>query len=927
MIKRFIHLVLAVILSLLYMLFPSGNTFCQNNSSEFYMENSNLGKNFWIALPQNALDQEGIQLEGIEIIVVPVKKTDVTLEYYGSGFVKTIKDAEPFQPVEFSFNNNIIGESWIVKEGEKVENKGIHIYSDELVAVSSINVRKWSSEGFLAIPTEAWGTEYLHCSYYDDHENNRDRGSGFIIVSGHNGTNVKVELRGKGQGLAQTLGGRDIGETFNVTLNKGQTYFVRGDGTVDGAFDLSGTKLTSEKPFGVISCHVRTNIPSSHNSLFRDNLAETLMPLRLWGQNFVTVEFSRQQSGGRTGKGDLLRIMTSRASNKIQCGFYDRSTGKLYSQPSPTLNKEGSYYSPLEVNHVPYYRNSNTCVYGVTSIQCSEPAQVMQYAFSMQWDGDLNWDPMQINIPPVEQFVSNAVFVTPSDHLGFNTNELNLFAIADPSDDNFETLKTVTLDGEEIHKKHGVFITNKIPGTNIHWVKITVQPGVHIIRSKTKFGGYLTGFKVYYSYGWPISTGTIDLENEDYNYPEINVSGECGEYNIEASDDYNDDSGIRRAFLIEEESSNYVFEWISPDKFDPANKIKQVKFKLEPVDNNLYGKAKFAVLDRANNVVIDSVEYFPDSLLTEYKEIDFGKSRVSDTIPRVMAMFNNSKAVLEVLRVRLAIGDHFEIVEEDLIDGFVLDTIGGEVIHVNYLPYRENPDDPDYDTLIFETECNLFKVNLQGSGIMPRIAVTDYDFGEAKVEERLCLEEINGNGFRIENRGSDDLTVKAIAGFEEPFEISNTTPGLPIELQPGELVYLKSICFMPLDTGDFSTTVTIKSDAMGGDSLSLLAGRGYKEQDTTDIFEKEKLVTGLKIIPNPVNKKDFIIRFTSQESRKIDISVVDLMGNELLRFDEEYIREGENSFRIELQNASTGMYLLFIKSPEINIVKKFILLN
>ena len=61
---------------------------------------------------------------------------------------------------------------------------------------------------------------------------------------------------------AQTLGGHDIGDVISARLDRGETYMVRGNGRTKGIYDLTGTKITSEKPFGLISFHMRTMIPS-----------------------------------------------------------------------------------------------------------------------------------------------------------------------------------------------------------------------------------------------------------------------------------------------------------------------------------------------------------------------------------------------------------------------------------------------------------------------------------------------------------------------------------------------------------------------------------------------------------------------------------------------------------------------------------------
>ena len=91
----------------------------------FVLENNNLGKKFWLALPQNAREQDALAEVGLEIIVVPIKKADIQIEVTEFGFLKTVKDAEPFKPVVFSSRNGGAQYTWVVKESEKVQNLGV----------------------------------------------------------------------------------------------------------------------------------------------------------------------------------------------------------------------------------------------------------------------------------------------------------------------------------------------------------------------------------------------------------------------------------------------------------------------------------------------------------------------------------------------------------------------------------------------------------------------------------------------------------------------------------------------------------------------------------------------------------------------------------------------------------------------------------
>jgi hypothetical protein len=270
------------------------------NDRSFF--NTAQGQEFWIAIPPNEADGQPVGNTdeiAIEIYVTAWEDTYCTVEYPGTGHQVT-KKVEALTITTFSSQENETSFMWEIRESEKILNKGVHVYADKPISVYVLSHRHVTSEGYLALPMSACGKKYMHLCYYDFMESNyggEHRGSGFIITAAEDNTQCRIQLRGRGAEIGQTLGGHKIGDRIDVTLKKGQTYCVMGDGKTRGQFDLSGSTVISNKPVGFISFHKRTLIPSYDLWNGRDLLVEMMPPMNAWGKTYATIEYKRKDHG------------------------------------------------------------------------------------------------------------------------------------------------------------------------------------------------------------------------------------------------------------------------------------------------------------------------------------------------------------------------------------------------------------------------------------------------------------------------------------------------------------------------------------------------------------------------------------------------------------------------------------------------------
>jgi len=894
---------------------------------DYVLNNSSLGTDFWLAIPQNEVIDGNLTPRGVEIVVTSPYSTEITLEIPEVGYTRT-KKIEAFGHISFSSEDNDITYAQEVTESEQVTREGIHLKADKPFACWVVNSKRYSAEAFQGVPTSKWGREYYHCAYYDFDEGSSSRGGGFIIVAKEAGTNVKIDLKGLGAG--QTVKGKKIGESISVTLNAGDTYMVRGDGTTRGQFDISGSKITASKPVGVISFHMRTMIPSLCPE-DRDNLNEMLTPVEMWGKSFHTIQFDRKTSGSRTGKGDLFRIINKESNTKVECEFYDIQSYLKAGNRTLPMNQQamiGELDPITDINNA----NDKTSIFGMAIWSSDKPVQLIQNAFSNRWDGDNKWSPMSVIVPPTNQYVRSVIFATPLN-TGFQEHQMTLIAKGDKNDPNNIKIRSIILDGEDLVKKYPQILQNVIPNTDYHWIRINITTGAHTVQSSTEFYAYLVGFDAYNAYGYPIAQGFNIISDMDTSLPAIRTSMDCGNYTLTASEIVNGgtndvprqvDAGLSEILLLSESSHNYSLTIKNPHLWKPENKISQWEFYLDLIDNSKPGKAVYAVMDRAGNIFIDSVSYDPPKVSMDPISYNFGKIILGKDSSLQVCIKNQSN---DDYKVNSITNSNPKYVLSGLPTLPITLKRGDSIlISVKFAPSKQAPTTIDIDTIRVGSDCLNLTAGLRGSVIYPKIAVDkSFDFGKILKGEQVCMESINNKGLKITNTGTSNLTVYSVAGISVPFLITSpTVPALPISIMPDSSIYLKSICYIPQDTIKSELTFTISSNAIEGDSTSSIAGEGYIKQDTTSV-EDETIGLSMKITPNPANE-NFTISWENISNHSMQIDILSLQGLVIESF-KPAMTEISGFVEFTTKDIPSGLYLIRMTNQLGSISRKLVILK
>jgi len=891
-------------------------------AAEYMLENGNLGTEFWIAIPQNEVKNGILKEKGLEIVCAPIRKTSITMSIPELGIVKT-KPADAFTTTSFSSVKGELGWTMECSEGEILSNKGIHLTASEPFCVYVMNVKEWSADGYMAIPVCNWDKEYFHCGYWDFFEGTGaergERGGGFIIIGSENGTSVTVTLNGQGKGVAKTLGGRDIGESWSFNMDAGQTYMVRGDGKTTGIFDITGTKIKASKPIGLVSFQMRTMVPPICPD-DRDHLNEMIPPVSAIGKDYVTVQFDRNPTGSRQGKGDLFRAVAIYDNTKVTCDYFDLTTGQQIGSQDLPLAKSGSFTEALPILDI-NDANTKKSIYGVSHWKSDKPFLLVQLSFSNRWDGDSRFAPFSIVLPSTEQYSKNAVFQTP-DQTDFNDNQLTIFAKGDPNDPSSTLLKTITYDGVEIHKTDAKILANRIPETDIYWTRKTITAGTHYITSGTGVAGYIVGFQNANAYGYPMSMVFNKLDVTDTKQPKFNKSGTCGNFTYDVTEP-GMESGIANIVLMDNVSTNYKLILDNPANFRPSLKILKQKFYVNLIDNTKPANAVVAMLDRAGNLTYDSVSYEPTNLTFDKTELTFGKVRVNNSGTQSINLKNFNTDSLLIIKVY---NKDNKFVISGVQTPFKLAPNQDLTFNVTYCPIRQSVGKTDLDTIFVETNCVSYKFPITGSGIIPIIGVRDWDFKNNLIGTKKCIEEMGVEGLKIDNTGSDNMIVFGLNGIKSPFILEMpTVPPIPFTLKPGETVYLKSLCFIPSDSVDYKVEFTVQSDAFEGDSICTLIGKGTAKPD--DPKSVLALITNsfdFQIVPNPSTDDYIKIVYSIDTESRVKIELIALNGNVISELINEFTQKGISETKVFVGNLPIGVYNIKLTNGMKTVSKFFV---
>ncbi|MBP6510048.1 MAG: T9SS type A sorting domain-containing protein [Candidatus Kapabacteria bacterium] len=589
--------------------------------------NTTLGKDFWIAIPPNEVNP--FPTNELEVYVASAFDTEITVfDASGDKYYKRQVKANEIRTLSDSRGET--NWTWEIREYEQPVRKGVRITSKEPICVYVINSKTTTSDGYLAVPVSAWNTSYLHCSYYDFREA-RAWAGGFVVLAAEDNTVVTIALRGTGELDAKTAGGRSIGSpSFDVVLNAGEVYMVKGDATTRGVFDLTGSAITADKPIGLLSFHERTTMPNLLvNGNGRNHLVEMMYPTSSWGKKYSTIEFNREHLNGQ-GRGDVFRVIASEPNTRWSFKYCDLTTKEVIGIGGGVLARAGDF-ADLSQEGAPRHLPNGYSVWSA-----DKPIQVMQYSCSSSWDGDPILDPFMIRLTPVDQFVTGTFFEFPTS-AKWGKHRLNVIAKVDTSSPTYlDDLKSLQIDGIPVHQYPDPLASRIIQNTigdGYHWASVDFGPSAaaHTIsgNGNVTFGGYIYGYGQFDAYGWPLGGSTKEMGSIDTMPPIISRGTELPtSYSFAVTELRNGGSTSGGTSQIEKGlavidtvagAGSFNFRLVGPDPktMHRYYRLTSAQYKWEVIDPTKDARCVYFAQDWADNRVVDSVTYRTTTSVSE----------------------------------------------------------------------------------------------------------------------------------------------------------------------------------------------------------------------------------------------------------------------------------------------------------------------
>ena len=349
-------------------------------------------------------------------------------------------------------------------------NKVLYMKTNNDATFVGYNMEKYTADSFVAFPADAAGTDYFAATYVPSMLNTE-----IAVVGLYSDTVVNVTVL-PDHGYPDTprlmifYAGKAFhnGESFQITVNPFHTIQLTSE------YDMTGTRLTSDKPFAVFAGNLRTWIRDDRTEAYiqsRDHLAEQMPPVSTYGSRFVTRNYPPHHLA------DLVRIIASEDDTVVTMR---RSNASGEFDTSHTLRNAGMYTTVwLERKEI-------------LSITTSKPTMAVQYTHSQRsaFDPqDLFSDPSLIVVPDVDQFLSEYVFEAPN-YVGTAGLDFanHVLLTAQSGQEGY-----ITLDGSPLR---GVdWIATRIPATGNSRAETYMQGlvtlsagGVHRLSSSYPFG-------------------------------------------------------------------------------------------------------------------------------------------------------------------------------------------------------------------------------------------------------------------------------------------------------------------------------------------------------------------------------------------------------------------------------------------------------
>lgn len=877
-----------------------------------------VGTDFWIAIPPNEV--RTFPLGTLAIFISSAFDTEISMS--GPGMAEPyIRQIKAGTTLTLDDKNSPVSWNWEVRTSEIVEKMGIHITSTKPVTISVLNSKLTTTDGYTALPTVSWDKEYIAASYYDFKEISPWAG-GFLVLAKEDGTEVTITLRGTGADKARTSGGRTIGTgiPYTVTMNAGDVYIVKGDGTTRAQFDITGSRIVSTRPVGVIGFHERTTIPSSvfqvNGSLYqgRNHLVEMLPPVSDWDTIHVTNGTIRSGSLG-PGKGDFYRVIAAEANTQVTCRYYDPVTKELKGSTASTIPEAGGFFDVEQAT------KPKTLPYGQVVWTSDKPVLIMLYACSYEWDRIELLDPFSISIIPPTRHAQLAMFQTPATR-DFFANYLNLVVGPIGTDDiTADDLKSITLNGTPLYRHPGMvgpgLLDGRVPGTRYHTAAVILDTNVHSFRlagnERITLGGHVYGYGQADAYGWPIGGRPYSLIGIDTMPPILVKTQGCTSWDLTATELRDKpspratrpketdqvESGIARIMWDDNGATNLALLDVGSGQFPRDSALKERHFTVRVVDPAQSAAGILVVRDFADNEMRDTLVW--KGIPVTQHSAPFGITRPGGIGTSTVTIRNTGALPLALTSTSFRKDSPFSIQAPKL--PVTIPANDSIVCIIAFAPKAQDGPGISIDTMTVTAGCYRIPYTLIATAGQPEIKVDEVRLVRTSTTaNEVCVPD----GGRIVNTGTDTLIVHSIDGVSGGFTYkADDRFTLPVRILPGAHAFIGEICYVGTDTNTHSIDVIVRSNAVRGDSQAVWS---VVRDSVLSVHDDHELAMRLTLHPTPATDRVTMtvpVAFPTTEP-------IDIIDGKGMRTGTFTLPAGTTAIELDLSGLASGSYTVHV---------------
>lgn len=439
------------------------------------LDSATKGTRFWAGFGQSYMNYSAGVQEFTVVMGGADKDAKVTVRVNGTSWSKTYDVPANTYVISDPVPKTGVSAALLYTEG--LSERGISVNSDEPINafVRADNLMGSPISGStLLYPVASYGYEYYTMSQRQDNMFDENAYSWFYVIADHDNTKVQITPS------VPTVGGKQAGVPFEVTLNKGEVYQVLGAViTSDMSYDISGSYVRSLSnadgqcyPVAVFSGSGRAYIGCDKEYfgvLGGQYLIQQNMPVNAWGQEYLTAPAATKEDAALP-QTFVYRVMVK--------------------DPSTVVKVNGNTLTNPVKNYYTFYSKT------ADVITADKPIMVTQYMANFDADCDFSGGGGEMfTVVAAKNGVNKAVFPRMERAIAGAANQITLMLIIPTNG-----LASLKIDGAADFD-HTYAHQNK-PGYSIVVKKWPAVDGISTVESDSLFTAVLYGIGGINSYGF-----------------------------------------------------------------------------------------------------------------------------------------------------------------------------------------------------------------------------------------------------------------------------------------------------------------------------------------------------------------------------------------------------------------------------------------